>query len=223
MKHLMTGWGISGKEPRRGYQSALRAEQVQLTRDRICEAVVALLDEGRAEGLSVPAIAERSGVSVATIYRHFPNRAALLDGLTGWVGDRLGHRPEPLSLDELEEGTPERFRFFSSHADELRLSKQLHSWRAALEHGQAARDREMTAALAPLTDHLEAGRARAMHGMFRVLFGFDHYDIVSGRFGADAETISEVVGWAARVLLRELRLERGEHSVQKSDDESEET
>jgi AcrR family transcriptional regulator len=56
----------------------LRDEHKELTRRRVLEAVIELLAEGSLDELSVPAVADRSGVSLATIYRHFPTRAELL-------------------------------------------------------------------------------------------------------------------------------------------------
>jgi len=48
------------------------------TRRAIVEAVAALLVEGDAGAVSVPAVADRSGVSVRTIYRYFPTKADLI-------------------------------------------------------------------------------------------------------------------------------------------------
>jgi AcrR family transcriptional regulator len=49
------------------------------TRRRILQAVNDLLAEEHPSTLSVPSVAKRSGVSRATIYRHFPTKEALLD------------------------------------------------------------------------------------------------------------------------------------------------
>jgi AcrR family transcriptional regulator len=56
----------------------LREEHRELTRRRVLGAVLDLLAEGSLDELSVPAVARRSGVSVATIYRYFPTRDDLV-------------------------------------------------------------------------------------------------------------------------------------------------
>ena len=56
----------------------LRDEQRALTRHKVLAAVLELVGDGVLDDLSVPAVARRSGVSVATIYRHFPTRDDLL-------------------------------------------------------------------------------------------------------------------------------------------------
>lgn len=57
---------------------ALRDDQRELTRRTVLTAVIDLVAEGTLDELSVPAVSRRSGVSVATIYRYFPTKSALL-------------------------------------------------------------------------------------------------------------------------------------------------
>lgn len=53
--------------------------------DRVVEAALEILDEDGADALSMRALARRLDSSTATLYRHFPNRAALV----GAVIDRV--------------------------------------------------------------------------------------------------------------------------------------
>lgn len=64
--------------------SAMRADAVR-NRDRLLDAAAALFAE---RGVDVPLdeIARRAGVSIGTLYNHFPNRGALLDAV---LPDRL--------------------------------------------------------------------------------------------------------------------------------------
>src|SRR5437773_8993571 len=61
----------------RTYVSPLRRGQFEATRLRIVEAVGRVLARGVTE-LSVPAVAEEAGVSVATVYRHFQSKQQLV-------------------------------------------------------------------------------------------------------------------------------------------------
>ena len=56
----------------------LREEHKELTRQKVLGAVLDLVAEGSLDELSVPAVARRSGVSLATIYRYFPTKDELL-------------------------------------------------------------------------------------------------------------------------------------------------
>jgi AcrR family transcriptional regulator len=58
----------------------LRSEQRALTRGRIVRAVSDLIATDHPANISVPAVAARAGVGVATVYRYFPTKEALLDG-----------------------------------------------------------------------------------------------------------------------------------------------
>lgn len=57
----------------------------RLRDDRMIEAALEILDRDGADGLTMRALAARLGSSTATLYRHFPNRAALI----GAVIDRV--------------------------------------------------------------------------------------------------------------------------------------
>jgi AcrR family transcriptional regulator len=58
---------------------SLRAEQREMTRTKIVQAVLDLVADNALDDLSVPAVSRRSGVSVATIYRYFPTKDAMLE------------------------------------------------------------------------------------------------------------------------------------------------
>jgi len=55
-----------------------KQERSRLTLHRLLSAAEALLEHGGLDAATVPAIAEAAGVSVGVIYRHFPNKDALL-------------------------------------------------------------------------------------------------------------------------------------------------
>jgi AcrR family transcriptional regulator len=57
---------------------SLRTEQRELTRSKILRAVLDLVADDALDDLSMPAVARRSGVSLATIYRYFPTKDALI-------------------------------------------------------------------------------------------------------------------------------------------------
>lgn len=70
-------------EPRRRPKSP----RARRTVERILEATAALLDQGGFDGLSTNAIAERAGVNVASVYKYFPNKYAVLTGLAEKLRD----------------------------------------------------------------------------------------------------------------------------------------
>jgi AcrR family transcriptional regulator len=72
---------------KRKYELKKRAERQAETRQRIVEAAVALHRERGVAHTTITEIAERAGVQRLTVYNHFPDDAALLDGCSKhWWG-----------------------------------------------------------------------------------------------------------------------------------------
>ena len=63
----------------------MREDQRAATRARIVRAVSDLVAEEHPATISVPAVAARARVGVATVYRYFPTKEALLDAAAGEV------------------------------------------------------------------------------------------------------------------------------------------
>ena len=71
-----------------------RAEQVDHTRQRIVEAAVELHGTVGPAAASIAAIAERAGVTRLTVYRHFPDDAALFGACSAhWISGKT--LPDP--------------------------------------------------------------------------------------------------------------------------------
>ena len=77
--------------------SSLREQHKQATRERIVRAVAELVADAHPASISVPAVAARAGVGVATVYRYFPTKEALLDA-SAMV---LGSDAKLTSLDQM--------------------------------------------------------------------------------------------------------------------------
>jgi AcrR family transcriptional regulator len=73
--------------PKRAYRKRRRAEQEDATRQRITEAAVDLHGTIGPARTTISAVAERAGVQRATVYRHFPDEAALFGACSAhWIG-----------------------------------------------------------------------------------------------------------------------------------------
>src|SRR5688572_26843189 len=96
---------IMNREPvssgRRTYSSKLREEQAESTRERILAGLCELLGAGDVEDLSVPKVAEHAGVSVPTVYRYFPSRKDLFDGLEVYLSREMHAPPFPGNWQKL--------------------------------------------------------------------------------------------------------------------------
>ena len=69
-------------DEKRSYRMTRRAESEQQTGQRIVESAVALHETVGPSRTSISAVAEHAGVRRSTVYRHFPDEAALFDACT---------------------------------------------------------------------------------------------------------------------------------------------
>jgi len=90
----------------------LRDAHKRATRERIVRAVADLVAEAHPAAVSVPAVAKRAGVGVATVYRYFPTKEALLDASAMVLGDDsklTSLDAMPTSFEEVTNVLPEQF------------------------------------------------------------------------------------------------------------------
>jgi AcrR family transcriptional regulator len=73
----------------RGYNSPLRQAQAEQTRQKIVDAVFAVV-RGGLWTLTMPAVAKAAGVSLPTVYRYFPDKDALIEGAADDIRRRVG-------------------------------------------------------------------------------------------------------------------------------------
>jgi AcrR family transcriptional regulator len=131
--------------PARAYKTRRRPERTERTRERIVGAVHELLGEGTFHESTVEQVAERAGVSRATLYQHFNSRLELVDAIC----DTLGFNPallairESIGLPDIEQALDETFantvKFWSS---EDRVLSQLYGVVAVDPAAQAFVDRQ---------------------------------------------------------------------------------
>jgi hypothetical protein len=192
--------GIPLKRP---YQSSLREEQAQGTRERILEALVRTMANGLAT-LSVPAVAREAGVSVPTVYRHFGSKAGLLEALGPFVIAKAGLVPGavPATLDDIDAPLREVFRNLDSMDATLRaaMTSQLGRdvraagmpWRRAI-HRDPIRHSAPDLPEADIERLTDLSIVLTSSGAFRVYR--DYLDM-------DPDQAAALAAWALRALVR---------------------
>ena len=186
----------------RRYTSALRAEQAEATRLKILDGLVAVLADG-VESLSIPAVADRAGVSVGTVYRHFGDKAGLLDALLPHAATRTGVAIDevPTTLDELDDVVRRVFRHFDAVDDLMRAafaSALGRTARLGWTDQRLAGSRALFRSIAPsLTDDQVEHLAR----MTVLLTLSDTYREMKDRLCLSADEAADEVMWAIRSML----------------------
>ncbi|MGA9278533.1 TetR/AcrR family transcriptional regulator [Ilumatobacter sp.] len=125
--------------------SSLREDNRRRLRERVVAAAVELVRESGDVSFTMPAVAERSGVSLRTLYRHFPSRADLVEALAS-VADQVVELSPPTSLDEIEPWLCAAWTNLMAEEALLR-AQHLGASGTALRRARTPRHRSATAAV----------------------------------------------------------------------------
>jgi AcrR family transcriptional regulator len=192
----------------RSYRSPLRDEQARQTRVLILDALVDLVATQGVADPPVRDLAELAGVSERTVYRHFPDRAALLDGLADHVADSLGwalRHDEVETLDDLVETIPASFAGFDEHETKTRALVLLNLDPARVANLTRRNQENLREAVAEELSHLDADEQAEAVAVLHLLASsrtwlrFRQQDgLAPGQAGRAAQR-------AARAVLADLR------------------
>ena len=123
---------------KRRYRSEVREAQKEETRQRILDALIDRLVQGNFSDLTMDKVAEAAGVGPATLYRYFPNREALWDGLSNEF-NRLAGSSYPQTADEIPEIIQHDFAVFDRHPGLVQAFLTTELGRNSRSRGRARR------------------------------------------------------------------------------------
>jgi AcrR family transcriptional regulator len=185
----------------RPYTSPLRERQSAETRAAILEALGAELAAGGLEEFSVARLARRAGVSERTVFRHFPTRETLLDGLSQWFNDRVADFPHDVSAEAIPTTIAQVFADFDEHEALARAVLASPGGREFRRHARAARLARLEAALAPVLDGADAERAAAARGLVFALCSARTWQTMRDEGGLDGAAAGRAVAHAIQLIL----------------------
>jgi len=181
--------------PKRGYDNSRRAAAAAETRDEILRAALEMLAE--TGSWSVPAIAARVGASVPTVYRHFPNKQALRDGLQDYSNERMKPPPFPDTLEATPELIAEVFAFFARN-EALILSLRGSDFGAEKRRRIRARWRPLVETAMPNANDGEVQRAILA---ITSVGGFAMYRHLTADRGLSVEEAAEVARFIGQSVV----------------------
>lgn len=147
------------KTTTRSYTMRARAEQAGRTRDRILDAVLALVEEVPIAACTLPAVAERADISVQTVLRAFGSREGLFEAaIERSVPVMLAERPaDPIDRRRSIEALIDHYE---SHGDGVLLLLGQESWEPAAARattvGKRLHREWVEAAFADILDNVAA-------------------------------------------------------------------
>ncbi len=191
----------------RSYSSPLRERQAQQTRDLILDALTELLETSRVDEITTRALAGAAGVSERTVYRHFPDRDALLGGLTERLVAQTGSGPPDLtaSADDLPRLAVELMTGLDEHHVVARAEALFNA--DPRRFGPATRENseEFRAMVARSFPELDAGQQLRLTAVLRCLLSAQAWLRMREEFGVPGVESGPVVGWVVETLVQAIR------------------
>jgi AcrR family transcriptional regulator len=188
---------------KRRYRSALRERQAAGTKELILHAVGSQLAAGGIADLSVARVARRAGVSERTVYRHFPTREALLDGLAAWVRGTVLDLPDPLEADALPDAIAASFASFDEHEVMMRGFLATPGGRELRAHARRKRLRRINRALEDALRDCDPATARRTQAIAAHLCSTATWQALRDEADLSGAEAGEAVAYAIRTLIGE--------------------
>lgn len=191
----------------RPYTSALRDRQAAQTRDLILDALTTLLGDRRADEVTMRDIASVAGVAERTVYRHFPDRDALLEGLTQRLPLLDGAKPsfEAGSLDELARTSRRLMALLEEHHVAARAEAVLNADPRRFSASTRTNSRDMRELLAKELPELGERDRLRIAAVIRCLVSTQAWLRMREEFGVPGTESGPVVAWVIETIVRELR------------------
>ena len=193
---------------KRTYESPLRETQALRTREQILDALLKLLETMSADQIATRELADAAGVSLRTVYRHFPDRDALLNGVSDRVSTALGvatHEARLTSADDLGPMAEELYLKNDSIASLVRaevLFKNDPAHQPKTFQNRTERAQQLVASTFPELTQRECHNLAAL---LRVLAGGRTWLLLRETFGLDGAESGPLVAWAVGAFLAEVR------------------
>ncbi len=175
-----------------------RAEQREHTQARITAAVGALIQE---QGqFTIAEVADRSGVSPATIYRHYPDREALVQAVA--YEDTYRRDADPQTVPEWRELLHDVWRWQEDNYDRVVAVSSTPAGREMRAARIRDRERIISQNLERLGIDPNTPAGRRMLLLWSIVPSSRTYLEFREVFGLDAAEGSELVTWAVTALIR---------------------
>lgn len=176
-------------------------------RTRILDNVLALLTDG--VDINHDRVAEKAGVARRTVYRYFPDQAALMqpvwDCVTALAGPGVTF---PDSEAGMLASMPEIYRGFDTIAPLATIVRSTAQGRTVRLAQKDRRNASYVAASADAVRHLGEEDRLLATAMLQVLHTTPWLEM-RDHWALTGDQIATVCGWAMRVLLKDLRARGG--------------
>lgn len=175
------------------------------TRERILGALAEVVLEGGLSDFSVQGVADRCGVSHRTVYRHFPTRESMLDGLVEQMSVAMaaaGGAAQVEGVDDLPGAVARNFALFAEHKALAEAAVRFSVGTATENRDRRRRTDAVEAAVSQAG--LAGNDARLVAGVLRHLSSSRTW-LLLGEAGLDAPDATAAAAWAIEILVAAIR------------------
>lgn len=183
----------------------LRDRQKAETRRLILDAAGRLLQRDDLDALSFAAIAEEAGVRERTVYRHFPNREALIGALWGWLDPRIGVGSFPKTEAELVAFPQRVFPAFDQNENLMRAFWTTPHGREFRLQVNAQRQAAFRAATASAADGLDAREKLYLCAAAQLLYSGAAWQTMKDYWGLNGEEAGKAAAFALELMFDAAR------------------
>jgi TetR/AcrR family transcriptional regulator, cholesterol catabolism regulator len=189
--------------------ASLRQRQVQEARTAMLEAALAQLETKGVDDVSMGEIARSAGVSLRTLYRYFPDRAALLHAAGEHLYATLGVPFDVSGPEQISASLLDAARRLSARPELTRALVRTTAGRTARSGVRRQRVEAITSALEPLTAGVGADEARWAVAVIAHLCSSASWVMVADETGMDDADAQRAVAWAIDRLVAALQDDHG--------------
>ena len=193
----------------RAYESPLRAEQRDRTRMRILEAAIDVIADQGPEELTIPFVAKRAGVSVRTVYFHFPTKEALLTAAGEEFDARTGLLEFPDRAEDLPAIAPTLWQRFDENEQLIRAALVSRAGNEMRAEARRRRVVSLERALAPVVSGLGETDRRLVVALVYSMHAAPMWQMLRDYFGLTGAEASRGVSWLVGLILSELERSPG--------------
>jgi len=191
----------------RAYSSSIRDAQLEQTRALLLDTARNLLLEAGPEALTLPKLAQAAGVSVPTVYRHFPTIDDLFRAFLDWLRPRLGMDPERLQATAAEQlpALPlENYPRYEAEAAVLRPLMDSREFNRVRVASMRDRARNARARIRPQAPGWSDTQLEALSGVAWVFASPHMWRWLRDTWGLENDEAAQAASWATRTLLDAL-------------------
>jgi AcrR family transcriptional regulator len=183
----------------------LREQKARLVRTTVLETALSQVESMGADHVSMAQIADAAGVSLRTLYRYFPDRAALLHAAGEHLYASLEVPFEVSGPDEISASLLEAGRRLSTRPELARALVRTTAGRTARSAVRSQRVAAIGSALRPVTEELDVDTARWAAAVIAHLCSAASWVLIADDTGLEDSDAQQAVAWAIDQLVSSLR------------------